>query len=419
MLRYTPLPMRLVSVRDELREKKPRDIDGILEIVRRHFTLKDKDFKRFSHYSGKWYGIITRKRNDYFGTIFSMYGDTPVVIRGYPKIRYAEESLVLNKECVVEYKLDGTNLACYSLPDGTFMCKTRQVERGDRQGYMGRNWMELLRKTESYSAVERCCRDENVIIFGELYGYLNQGEFVKYDIPIDYKVFDIVRRDTLTFLPREEIEDLASVYGFKTVEVYWRGVLTLEAVEWLERDVLESMHTVDGFVAKTSIEVGELVIGTVATDRGYHLPVSIPLTDRFFCKLKTEKVKLKCYEISRATIPTPLIREAVRKAKENLPIGASQDDLFSMTVEELREEATQELIKRSKEKIWRIIYSEMTYSGIEYDIYEYLNELSTQGIDMTDKGTVMRSVAKRFIGVNPSLAFRVYRKWLKERGMDV
>jgi len=405
---YLPISTRLRLLRERMEEEKPKDKKEILRIAKQFFTLeegKKKDFKTFRHFNHQWYGIITLKRNDYLGTIISMWKDKPFIIRGYPKIKYADQVAYLNRDYIVESKYGGTNLGCFILPNGMFMCKTRRVERGDREGYQGRVWLKLLKDCPDGipEAVERCCREENVVIFGELYGKRNPDIFVTYDIDIYFKVFDIVDLETFRFLDRKEIENFSSKYGFKTVEVEWQGKLTLETIQWLEQS-LEGRSDVDGFVAKTYMRMGYMLNDTFHTE-----------FDRFFCKIKSEEIKAQCIRIAKATIPTPLIREAIKKASENLPVGASHKELLAMTIEELKEEWDEDFIKKSRDKIKRIIYDVMTYPEVERDIWRFLEEMDMRGVDLTDKKYVMRAIANMFVGVKPNLMYKIYMRYLNER----
>ena len=123
----------LSSIREEL--KGARGIQNIRSIVVRITSCKPDDIKDF-HYKIKghdWTGVIYTRRNSLMGSIFSLFDNKPFVVRGYPKIRYASDSKVLNKEVSVQMKYDGTNIGLFLLPNGELMGKTRLMPRWDVQ----------------------------------------------------------------------------------------------------------------------------------------------------------------------------------------------------------------------------------------------------------------------------------------------
>ncbi|MHA1589160.1 MAG: RNA ligase family protein [Candidatus Njordarchaeales archaeon] len=384
---YVPINKKLIEIHSLLQFKPIGNERDILEIV--NPIIGDKEYSTFNY--RYWFGVLTQSRNSHMGTVISLYNGEPLVIRGYPKIKYAQEALYQGREYVVENKYDGTNLGCFTLPDGTFMCKTRRRERGDKEGYQGTVWLDLLRKCDTYEAIEKCCERENVIIFGELYGRMNPGEFVKYDVPIDFKVFDIVDRDNYCFVPRSRIEFLARKYKFNIVEVAWNGILTMEKVAQLEKE-LEGRANIEGFVAKTYQEVS-----------GHY--------DRHFCKIKSKEIKTKCFKMSRTTIPAIIIREAVKKAKDASPLGITRKEFYNKVIEELREDVEEDLIFKSKKKITRII-DEMSMSPqVRNNVVVFLKVLEDKGYNMGDKRYVMRALANMFCNVKPGTLYSIYRKY--------
>ena len=74
-------------------------------------SFSPKDYRLFTHKIGnhRWQGIIYQVRNSLMGCCLSYWDTKACLITGYPKIKYAEESRVLDKEVITEYKIDG----CY------------------------------------------------------------------------------------------------------------------------------------------------------------------------------------------------------------------------------------------------------------------------------------------------------------------
>jgi len=137
------------------------------------------------------------------GSIFSIFDNKVFIIRGFPKIRYTSDSRVRGKECVAEEKIDGTNLGIWAFPDGSIMAKTRMVPRWDLGSKRARahgSWKKKFLDTPNHTKVYKLAR-ENYLVFVELYGYHNSGEFVKYSVPLAFKVIGIVDLDKFHFLP--------------------------------------------------------------------------------------------------------------------------------------------------------------------------------------------------------------------------
>jgi len=392
-------------------EWKPRKIlEEIYEECRRKRTLKTirpilaeklvargskDDLRKFTH--GQWTGFIYNKRNSLMGSTFGFYVNKFMIIRGYPKIRYAEDSRVLDKEVVTEFKLDGTNLGIWSFPDGKIMGKTRLVERWDSQGWKGRNWKTLFERTQLMDKISKLVK-EDYQIFGELYGKDNEGEFIKYSIPIAFKVLDIVDRRNFGFLDRDTKVKLCQQYDIPLVEESWRGILTQKEAERLEfqaKDLLKE-DGYEGFVAKSFI----------AEDK-----------DVYFCKLKCQEVREKCWGLSSSfTIPSFIIQKAIQKAQENMTRFTSKDEFEEFVRQELLEEASEELVNKSKEKIRRVLENRMANQIDADEIFEYLDELSKE-IDVknpANKRLVMRKLADKFIGFKPATLYGLYNRYSKK-----
>jgi len=385
MSKDLPLSDRFLSLERDIEEYKPRSPEEILNLSRQYFTLTRRGDTRSFNYKD-WYGIITLKRNYYMGSIFSRYKDKPLVIRGYPKIKYASETGLLGKIVDFERKYDGTNLGIYLLPDNKVICKTRMKERGDRIGYEGKVWMDLLEKVPCFKGLCSLVR-EGYIVFGELYGKLNPGEFIRYSTEIDLKVFDMVDHTSFTFLSRKHKEDICSKYEVPIVEIEASGTLSMDLISRLEeslKDMLK-MDGSEGLVAKYWDN------------------------DLFMAKLKPEPVKERCWEKSRTTIPTSIILKAIRKAKENIYSFSTKEELEQMLKDELLEEVSEDLVKKSWKKILRLLYME-TEESREEEVKAALEGISSQSLK--DKRKAMNYLADRFPDIKPSRLFQLYCSYL-------
>lgn len=372
-------PQIFKEVEEELKDCKemiPCIVASLGMVLNRHGYTSGFEFRGFNRVvEGKrWIGIVYLERNSIMGSVFGFFDRKPFVLRGYPKIKYSDESGVLNNEVVAEEKIDGTNIGVYALPNGKILCKTRRSEEAGV--YDGRNFQALMEEVDVYSNLTKLARD-GYVVYGELYGNRNRGEFVKYDIPIAYKVFDIVDVETHRFLGRKEVEDLCLRYELPIVDVVWKGILTKDDYEEL-RDYLSERKDIEGLVAK---------LDTVE--------------DRVFGKIKSEDIMERCLEESMGAIPKPIIRKAIRKAIDE---GKRYEEVHSFVVGELGEEFTERLIGKSEQRIWALIKEMYRIDDYEEMVHYAIGKIR-EGYEKRD---VMRMLNDRFHD-DPSVMFRAYQ----------
>ena len=392
----------LTSIRERL--KQARGINDIRLIAAEETKCKPDDLKDF-HYKingHDWKGVIYVKRNSLMGSIFSLFDSKPFVVRGYPKIRYALDTKLIGKEVTVQMKYDGTNIGIFLLPNGEIMGKTRLMPRWDVQSLQAMkrqvsHWKELFLKIDNgelLKKIESVCRDD-YMVFGELYGYLNPGEFIKYSVPIAYKVFDVVDTRTLRFI--DDVEYFCIEHDLPCVEELWYGVLTRKEVERIEYEAKQYVKEdgYEGFVAK------------------HFSPVD---NDMHFCKLKCEEIKEKAWRISSTGIPTSIIRKAIRKTLESYPYYTKIDQIYPVVREELLEEVEPSLIDESEGKIKSLIRRLLTPTPEELKelVKEIMLELKSKGMDLEKKGEVLPALAHRIGDISGGTLYRVYTQVLFE-----
>ncbi len=387
--------------------KRKRSLQGIRTAVSEVLKCKPSEMREFSYRinNHKFRGIVYLKRNNLMGTIVALWDNKQkLILRGYPKIKYATDSRVKGKKSVVQEKLDGTNIGLFRLPDGTLWGKTRLTADFRQESFndKSKTWKGLLEQVRNGSTLRRIKKlldEKNYIVYGELYGTLNPGEFIKYSVPIDFKVFDIVDRNTMRFLPPQKVYDICFQYGIPRVKSIWSGILTSKEIERLEYEAKKYLHIdgSEGFVAKA--EIGE---------------------DMYFCKLKCEEIKEKCWSISgkKPSIPTLIIRKAIRKTVENYPEKKTIDEIYSLVYEELKEEVEEELINQCEKKIRGEIRHYITPSNQKLLplVIQELKELKTQGIDLNDKSTVLSHLAGKLGEIKGSTLYMLYKQALRELG---
>jgi len=361
-------------------------------------SFAPSDYRKFTHQVGSthWQGIIYQSRNTMMGTIFSYFRNKATIIRGYPKIKYSEESRVVNNYCYVEEKVDGTNLGIWLLPDGTMMGKTRMVEFWDSSGYKGRNWKLLFYKTGQADKLEKLLK-EDYMVFGELFGTENEGEFVRYTIPIGFKIFEICDTRNFSFIPFNQKMVLIQKYELEPVGKIWEGTLTMKEVERLEFEAKDYLKIdgMEGFVAKWYDE---------------------QVKDTHMAKLKCKEIQEKSWSLAGGTkIPRALISKACRKAYENQATLHSMDEIIEFVRQELLEEADPDLVNSSTDEIKHTINAVFSTNADNKQIWAYMDELKGKGIDLENKGKVLSMMSTQFKGWTANILYRAYCSYMAGR----
>lgn len=385
----------LVEIKELMRGKS---LTKSLPLICEKLNIGPSDYRKFSHTidSHSWKGIVYLKRNSLMGSIFSYFDKKALIIRGYPKIKYAEESRVLDKPIAAESKYDGTNLGFWIFPNGHLMGKTRMVERYDIQGYHGMKWEELTIETGFIESIKKICKDD-YSPFGELYGSKNPGEFIRYTIPINIRFFEVCDLRTMEWIEYNKKQKLLETYGLEPVELIWSGILTRKDVERLEYEAKAFVKEdgYEGFVAK------------------WYDPED---KDTYLCKLKCEEIKELAWSLSpKSTIPRGIISKAVKKAWDNQGMLQSMDDIEKFVCEELKEEVEESLITASKKKIKEIIYSVFSPVEGQPEVWNFFISLENDGIEISNKGKVLSITANKFKGIDPKILYKCYCAYIASK----
>jgi len=391
--RTIPTRERLLRIQRFFSENKVTE-----KMFRKEFMWSPSECKYFKHeVNGKnWEGYIYLKRNSMMGSIFSYYDEKPWIVRGYPKIHYAEDSECMDKESHAEEKIDGTNLVFWTFPDGYLMAKTRMVERADKQGYQGNNWMEMTRETDLLSEIKEVC-DEGYQVVGELYGSDNPGEYISYTEKIAFKCFEICDRKTFEWVDLDRKTKILYNTNIPQVIVEWMGVLNSEQILQLEKVAGEKMvkDGVEGFIVKYYDErVG----------------------DSFFAKVKTEKIKEIAWRIAEnsAQVPRQFISKAVKKAWDNQTLFSTTEDIIKFVEEELLEEFDAERVDKSTNRIKKLVRTKFTPPEKVSELSDFFDELVEKGIDIENKSKILSMGAKKFIGINPKDLYQAWQLYVME-----
>ena len=284
------------------------------------------------------------------------------------------------------------------------MGKTRLIPRWDVQSLQAMkrqvsHWKELFMKIDGGYLLKQVkyLAEDDYMIFGELYGYLNPGEFIKYSIPIAFKAFDIVDTRTLKFLSSKDMEDLYYELDIPYVEELWHGILTRKEVERIEYEAKQYVREdgYEGFVAK------------------HFSPID---NDMHFCKLKCDEIKEKAWKLRSTGVPVSIIRKAIRKAMESYPYYDKVDQLYPVVREELLEEVELSLIDESENKIRSVIRRVLspTPEELKKSIREIMLELRERGMDLNKKGEVLPALAHRLGDISGKMLYKLYTQVLFE-----
>jgi hypothetical protein len=403
IIHNTPPAERLQKVYGLMRikpsvAKLPSYISSILD-------NKPADISKFTHKIGghNWTGYIYHSRNSLYGSIFSYFGKTPIVIRGMPKISYSEDARVLNNESTIEEKIDGTNLVLWTFPDGTFWGKTRETETIFGGGYRGQDWFALLEETGYVPQLILICRAGYGIIV-ELYGYKNKGEFVNYTVPIAIKVLEIYDRKTFKFLHPHEKQATCYQFGLPCVKAHESITLTPKELERLEYEAKAFVKEdgLEGFVAK------------------YFDPET---QDVHMGKIKCSEIRELCWGDK---IPMNFIWKAIRKCEEtnvSLTIdGKENPDAITFIKNEMMEDFTEVMINKNMSKVYYGLLHphepKMDITLFENEeVNKMLDELTAQGMEISigNKNKVMSIVGTRLTGGKSTNLYKAFLAYIEKR----
>jgi len=386
--------------------KRKRSMQGLRTAVSEVLQAGPGDMKEFSYKIGnhKWRGVIFLKRNSLMGSVVSLFDTKLFVVRGFPKVKYSDDSRVYLKGCVAQEKIDGSNFGIFALPDGTLMAKTRMAVNWDSPAYKRKDktWHQLFAMIDNGDLLKRLNElaiNRDCVVYGELYGRLNKGDFISYSVDIAFKVFDILDCKKQRFLPPETVSTLCEFYGLPMVKQIWNGILTDKEIQRIEFELQQEVKEdgMEGMVAKTYF-----------TDED----------DVYCCKLKCEAVKEKCWEESKPIIPMGVIRKCIRKILENFPELKTIEEIEPHTLEELREDVEEPLIQASMDRIRTQIRRMLTPEDEDLLklVVNQMKEMQTRGADLSNKGHILSSLAVTLGKINGTTLYRFYQQALRELG---
>lgn len=162
-----------------------------------------------------------------------------------------------NIEWIGTEKVDGTNIRIYW--DGHNI----QVAGRTEKSQIPMHLMEYLSNTfltqEMEYVFEQMFGEKETYLFGEGYGFkiqTNGGLYFKDRKQVGFILFDV--RIGGFDLSRDNVNDIASKLGLKSVPVLFKGTLE-EAIEWVKNNQFSSLgykdHVIEGLVLQPSIQL--------------------------------------------------------------------------------------------------------------------------------------------------------------------
>lgn len=161
-------------------------------------------------------GYICRKPNRFLGSLLitEINGEkVEQFVQSMPKIHYFEDERDMTGRGVAFEKLDGSCLILYPL----FNSKGELIEivpktRG--RAVADKHFIELYNKIDHSNIEWYFEKNNNAVLFFEMYGILNQHEILHYQTGIDIALIGVYKNGH--FFKGKTIIDLAKRYGFKT-----------------------------------------------------------------------------------------------------------------------------------------------------------------------------------------------------------
>lgn len=404
------LSEQLRAAREALKGCKGKEamLSIICEATHKPGILYPNKDHRFSYFNYKMGGHSYRGyiynpfrmtwQGDLYGTIFYFWDNTPYIVRGYPKILYAQvrAANIMGRYVRAEEKVDGTNLIFWNFPNDQLMGKTRAVPRYDTGGYQGRMWNELAGNTGRLNGIRKLTKDDyNPAV--ELYGYLNQCDYIDYpDTPIDIKGLDIIDNRTFSFVPYKKKKELFEDADIPMPSLHWEGTLDQNNLTYLENEAESLMGGYEGFMVKYWSELYQ---------------------DQFFGKIKCHAMRELARLRSGGALPIKEIDRAIRKALDSIIMISSVSELHSMVIEELYSDNEKHYVDASLVRIERTIAKAFPIDTIA--IWSQLDRLDdTMDITEDNKGQVLGtlSITSDEFSKNPNRGYRAFILWLKKNG---
>lgn len=169
---------------------------------------------------------------------------------------YRDETVESLKDITWQFteKIDGTNIGIYW--DGHKIHIQGRTERAQIPAFLLDRLNELFAGDENEQLFEQTFGDKEVILFGEGYGakIQNGGSYIPDGV--DFILFDVYFPDNNLYLKRDDVEDVAKIFGIDVVPIVAEGTLD-DGVKFVKGNPKSTIGTayMEGVVGRPKVEL--------------------------------------------------------------------------------------------------------------------------------------------------------------------
>jgi ATP-dependent RNA circularization protein (DNA/RNA ligase family) len=356
-------------------------------------------------------GLWSKSRGPTMGTVM-LKTAPPLVFRGYPKIKYAEDKIYgafrssflqtrISEDDVLfaEEKMDGTNLAllydsripitCCGVDK--FWVKTRLSLVAEE--WEGNKWQEKLSRTPSFNKVVEAVKSDHYIVYVELYGWDNPGDFIAYpDIEIAIKVLDLVDKNTMEMVYRKEKEEFCRKWDLPITDITHK--LTPYMNPYTLRDTLQTMEDEMDEINRDGIKV-----------EGYMMKLNCGyLGEQILGKVKGESIQRMIRGLSAKSryITKNTLRRSFLNARRDLGYtifynSANWDEIKQYVIEDLLEDFEQEKVDKVNDDMITSQYDLMKETmEMDNQIVNILQGWKSEGYNLNKVPLIMSMLADKY-----------------------
>ena len=170
--------------------------------------------------------------------------------------KYKDETIEYLRNCewICTEKIDGTNIGI--VWDGHKVSFQGRTEKSNIPAHLVNKLNELFGGTVNEELFEQVFGENEIILFGEGYGYKiqNGGNYINDDC--SFILFDVYIPSQNLWLKRDAIEDIAKTFNIDCVPIILKGTLQ-DAVDFVKTKPKSTIGTADmeGLVCKPALDI--------------------------------------------------------------------------------------------------------------------------------------------------------------------
>ena len=172
--------------------------------------------------------------------------------------KYRNETVEFLKDNLWQFteKIDGTNIGIYW--DGHNVNFQGRTEKAQIPKHLLSRLEEMFGGTVNEELFEEIFGENEVILFGEGYGYKiqNGGKYLPNEV--SFILFDVYFPNSNIWLKRNDIEDVAKKFGIDAVPIVLEGTI-LDAIRFIKENPDSTIGTakMEGVVGKPKVNLRE------------------------------------------------------------------------------------------------------------------------------------------------------------------